>query len=256
MPLRRSEAVVLKSIKQGETSKIVTLYTRSAGKIKVLAKGARSARSRFGGTLEPCNYISVLYYDKETRDLQTLSQADIIKPFGRGAPDLQRSVLAMAVCELVDRLEFGPNASPGFFNLIVSALEQISSGDGEPQPGFRAFVMRALQLLGIKPNLSTCLRCGQAHTGRSVRFDMIRGGYVCETCADGRTTGMRLNEEAVRALADLQRIPLAGLNGLTHAPALGRQLDHFLLSYLRYHVEGFRDLNALKVFRRLADDAP
>ncbi len=81
MSLQKTQAVVLKTQRLGETSKILTLYSQKFGKIKVVAKGARGLKSRFYGTLEPLNHISIVYYFKETRELQLLSQADICVKF-------------------------------------------------------------------------------------------------------------------------------------------------------------------------------
>ena len=64
-----SDAIVLRSIDYGETSRIVTLFTRERGKIGVMAKGARANRSRFGSTLEPLSHINVVLYYKPGRDL-------------------------------------------------------------------------------------------------------------------------------------------------------------------------------------------
>ena len=61
-----TDAIVLRSMKYGETSKIVTLYSKKFGKIKVIAKGARSAKSKFGASLEPMMHSSVIFYKKGT----------------------------------------------------------------------------------------------------------------------------------------------------------------------------------------------
>ena len=37
----KTKAIVLRSWRMGETSKLVTLYTEDCGKVKVTAKGAR-----------------------------------------------------------------------------------------------------------------------------------------------------------------------------------------------------------------------
>ncbi|MCU0646328.1 MAG: recombination protein O N-terminal domain-containing protein [bacterium] len=50
MPLQKTEAVVLKTQRSGETSKIVTLYSPKFGKIKAVAKGSRGLKSRFFGS--------------------------------------------------------------------------------------------------------------------------------------------------------------------------------------------------------------
>ena len=82
MAILRTEAVVMKGWKLGETSKILSLFTRDFGKVKVVAKGGRGSKSKFKGCLEPLTHLRIFYYDKRTRDLQLLSQADLIDPGG------------------------------------------------------------------------------------------------------------------------------------------------------------------------------
>ena len=91
MPLCKTEVIVLKSINYGETSKILTLYSRTSGKISVIAKGARNIKSRFGGTLEPINYLAIVFYEKESRNIQYLSQVDIIEYFPQIKKDLEKT---------------------------------------------------------------------------------------------------------------------------------------------------------------------
>ena len=92
MALIKTEAVVLRTRKQGETSKILSLYTKNFGKISVIAKGARSIKSKYLGALETLNYISIIIYRKEQRSLQYLREADIIHSF----PDIHAQLGKMA----------------------------------------------------------------------------------------------------------------------------------------------------------------
>ena len=78
--IESTDAIVLRAIKYGDTSKIVTLYTRRFGKVAVIAKGARSAKSKFGSALEPMSLIQAVFYRKENREVQLLSQADLLHP--------------------------------------------------------------------------------------------------------------------------------------------------------------------------------
>ena len=73
----RTEAIVLRTMKYRETSRIATLYTKERGKVSVIAKGARDGKSRMGGALQPMNHVVALVYMKESRDLQLLTQCDL-----------------------------------------------------------------------------------------------------------------------------------------------------------------------------------
>ena len=79
MPLYRDEGVVLRTTKLGEADRIVTLLTRSHGKIRAVAKGVRRVKSRFGGRLEPFMRVDVLIATGRTLDV--VSQAESISAY-------------------------------------------------------------------------------------------------------------------------------------------------------------------------------
>lgn len=251
MSLQKTEAIVLKSLKQGETSKILTLYTRRSGKLSVIAKGARSAKSRFGGSLEPCNYISIVYYQKENRDLQFLSQAEILSAFSGIKRDLEKTTVAVAVCELINRFEVDTEPNPRLFQLALQVLKAIDGSEIPTLNLFRAFQIRLISLSGFFANVETCLNCGD-RTQQSATFSIDRGGFYCPNCRSNEAGGIRLSAESLSALRMLQKVPLPQLN-VTLSAAGEQQTDAFLEAYFRYHVEGFPELKALKFLKQIRE---
>src|SRR6202167_5178789 len=55
----RDDAVVLRTFKSGEADRVVVLWTRHFGKVRVLARGVRKTTSRLGATLETLAYVNV-----------------------------------------------------------------------------------------------------------------------------------------------------------------------------------------------------
>ena len=80
MPLYRDEAIVLRTQKLGEADRIITLLTRRLGKVRVVGKGVRRTKSRFGSRLEPGMHIDVQCY--EGRSLDTVTQVETLDPWG------------------------------------------------------------------------------------------------------------------------------------------------------------------------------
>src|SRR5436309_223798 len=101
MAIVQTEALVVRSYRLGETSLIVSLFTRDHGLLRCVAKGARGPKSRFGASLEPGVRVSAVPYRKLTRDLQLLSKTDIAEVLPAlwehlahvGAPGLGRGAL-------------------------------------------------------------------------------------------------------------------------------------------------------------------
>ncbi len=121
--LIRAEGVVLRLRDLGDTSRIVTVYTREQGKFALVAKAARTPKSRFGAALLPGAHVALVLYQRETRDLRYLSHADLLSPAGEGAGDLETLACLAAVCELLDTLIAGEDVNPALFALTLEMLD-------------------------------------------------------------------------------------------------------------------------------------
>ena len=75
MAIEKGEALILRCIPFRDTSKVVTAYTAEHGLVSLLAKGVRGAKPRFGAALEIFATVDLVYYNRDSRDLQLLSQA-------------------------------------------------------------------------------------------------------------------------------------------------------------------------------------
>lgn len=251
MPLQKSEAVILRSINQGETSKILTLYTRTFGKISVMAKGARNIKSRFGGALEPLNHVSVVYFEKENRELQILSQADILDAFSAIKKDLKKISLASAVCELLNQLETTHDANPHLFHLLLKTLKTLNrEGLTQPVNVLLAFSIKLLGAHGIQPDFLHCVQCGQKFAA-TASVDATRGGFLCSTCRKPEPTELTLSGESLQSGRALEQLPVERADTVTLSYETERQLRRFIHAYLTYHIEGFRELRAMHFYRDL-----
>ena len=94
MPLRETEAIVLRTYRLGEADKIVSLFTRQFGRLRAAAGGAQRTKSRYGGTLEPLSYIRLWLFERENRDLLRLNSAELLESFFDMQKDYRRQVAA------------------------------------------------------------------------------------------------------------------------------------------------------------------
>ena len=75
-----TDAVILRSRKYGESSRIVTLYTQQRGKLSAMAKGVRGGgKSRRVLPLDPTSIVRAVVYVRESREIQLLTQCDPVE---------------------------------------------------------------------------------------------------------------------------------------------------------------------------------
>ncbi|MDH5543248.1 MAG: DNA repair protein RecO [Nitrospinota bacterium] len=188
MPRYNDEALVLRNWDYGESDRIVSVFCRNHGKVRVIAKGAKKMKSRFLGRLEPFQTVKLSYLGKEHSQLFILSSIELT---GNNMNFISNLDKFSRACYLVEMVEAGlkegdPNRTA--FDTVVRTLKWI--GENENGRGYewitRFFDVRFLSSLGYRPTLDRCVTCGKKFELNSKPFfNPEGGGLSCEKCAKG-----------------------------------------------------------------------
>lgn len=226
--LYKDEAIVLKTIKLGEADRIVTMLTRSHGKVRAVAKGVRKTKSRFGARLEPFTRVDLMIY-KGRKDLDTITSADIISSFDSVRTDYRRLTAAAAIVELVEKITPDRERSFSTYSLLLAALQALTEGRGAAL--VPAFYVKLLSLAGFHPQLSSCVGCGAE--GELGGFSPSLGGVVCEECWHEDDHAMRLTPTRVSLLGRL----LVSEFGTESDGEDSYEITKVLRRYAEFHLE-------------------
>src|SRR5438270_13437452 len=104
MPVKESEAIVLRTYPFRESDLLVTLFTRLEGKVRGVARAAKKSRRRFGGALEPLTHVKVTYEDKARKELARLDACEVISSPLTSEVSYSRAVALGDVAALRDEL--------------------------------------------------------------------------------------------------------------------------------------------------------
>lgn len=203
MALLRTEAIVLRTWELGEHDRLVTLYTREHGKLPAVARGARRLRSRFGAALELFTWGDAVGFEHEGRPLVRLDQLDIRRSFRRLREDLERLGQGARMVEVLARLTPERDPQPACFALLLQGLRALETA--APARVHLAFALRLLDLLGHRPRLDRCGRCGTGVGTAGVSFDPGDGDVRCARCRESGTPAV-----APRILGALRGLQEAG----------------------------------------------
>jgi DNA repair protein RecO (recombination protein O) len=180
MGLYRDDAVVLRTQKLGEADRIVTLLTRSHGRVRAVAKGVRRTKSRFGARLEPFAHVDVQMH--EGRSLDVVTQIEILHHYGADiVDDYSLWTTGQAILETAERLspeERQPQTQQ--YLLLVGALRALSAREHAAELVLDAFLLRSLSVAGWAPSFDACTRCGAV--GPHPYFHVASGGALCSSC--------------------------------------------------------------------------
>ena len=238
MGLYRVEALVLRVRPLGEADRVLTLLTRTEGKLQAVARGSRRPRSRLMGATQPlCHGRYLLMSGREMESVQQAQLVDHgLRPLRE---DLRRMAAASVTAELVDLLVEAREPSEPLFRALRQAWEALA---GAPEGALGRvvfwFVLHLMDLLGYAPVLDRCAACGrELAAAEAVRFSAREGGSLCETCAPGRDPAAPvLGAEGRAALRHLRQHDAEAALRLHLSPEGERQVRRALHHFVEFRL--------------------
>ncbi|MDT3696807.1 MAG: DNA repair protein RecO [Ignavibacterium sp.] len=241
----KTDAVVLSKLSYGDTSSIVTLYTETDGKLSAIVKGGRSSKSKIGKIIDPINYLQIIIYKKNTRDIQILSDANLISHFINLKEDLNSAKYGFAVIELIKNLTVEHEVNQKLFKGLVKILNLINDKKENPAFLFGRFLLFFLSELGYELSTDKCSVCGnKLITGTTLGFD-FNTGILCSDCFKSHSGVETISAELFDLIFCLKT------NRLTEKFNVGI-MDKFIFlmeQYLRFHITGFKGIQSFRIYK-------
>ena len=167
--------MVLRTYKLRESDRIVVFHTAENGKVRAVAKGVRKTKSKFGARLEPMSHVRLLLY--RGRELDIVSQAEAVEPLSPMLSSLDRASQGLAALEAVDQLSLEREPNPQLYRMLVGVLRTIA--ERPSSLNVAAFYWKLLANEGMRPQLDSCIRCGESEPDVAlVAFDLNEGGVT------------------------------------------------------------------------------
>ena len=248
--LRTVEAVIIAHQNFGEADRLVTLFTREAGKIRGMAKGVRKMNSRKAAYLEPFMHSKVSLAKGST--FWIITQADAVKQFAGISDSLEKTGMAAYVLELADRFTVEEDPAPQLFRLIVQTLERINTADNSFNALF-FFEMRVLDHAGFRPDLQSCVGCKKAIVAQDQYFSTSQGGAVCPQCGVLYQNVRKISLDALRYLRHFQRSTFTDVAGVSIPETIQDEISVLMSAYLSSIIE--RRLNTPDFIRQVSHSA-
>lgn len=121
----KTEGIVVKRKNFGEADRILTIFTKKNGKIKIKAIGVRKINSRRSPHVELLNYSLLTLY--KGHNLPILTEAQTINSFQKIKNDLTKIGFAYYLCELIDGLCPEGQENKIVFSLLKDSLQRLAS---------------------------------------------------------------------------------------------------------------------------------
>lgn len=245
--------LVLRETETKESDKILTVLTPELGRISVIAKGARSRRSKYTAACQ------LLAYDEMTLrrkgEWYYLAEASTIELFDGVRQDIEKLALAAYFAELTEAVCQDAMAAADILPLLLNALFALGTL-GKPNRLVKtAFVWRLLAEAGFAPLVDGCAVCGRG-TPEAPMLDVSQGLLRCGGCrATGGGLSLPLTQSALQALRYILYCPPKKLYGFALDRAGLVMLDRAGEAFCAVQLErGFRTLDYYKALMPVEDE--
>jgi DNA repair protein RecO (recombination protein O) len=229
--LTKDQAICIRVTDYSETSQVVILFARGAGKIRTIAKGSKRPKSAFDGPLEVLSFGAIVFSASHKDKLATLTEFQPQPVRG----ELRRHLFALHsglfAAELLDALTDDYDPHPALFDHFLQFLQDVENGQAGSERRDILIRLILLQLVllhevGLRPNLNICTNCKRPFGAdwREVYFSPSAAGLVCRDCEMNFPDKVRLSLKAAQGLNDMKRL----------ADAEERTLDEIERVLIRY----------------------
>jgi DNA repair protein RecO (recombination protein O) len=234
MPLRETEAIVLRTYRLGEADKIASLFTRQLGRLRAVARGALRPKSRYGGTLEPLSYVRLWIFERENRDLLHLNSVEIIESFFAMQKDYRVQLAAQYLAEVGERLLPEREVNERIFRLLLAVLRALKRS-GEVNRPLLYFDYWMVRLGGFLPDFEACSACGRALGEDGGYYSLGSETLLCRDCKP--PGGLTVSNATLAMVQASCRVPLDKWLAQEKAPAGCREARHFFEEIIESHTE-------------------
>lgn len=240
----KTEAIVLSKMDYSNSSKIANFFTKDYGRISGIIKGARRSSSKIGVQVDLFNHVYIVLYRKDSREIQLVTQVDLLNHFPRIKSNLELLKYATAVLELVNKLTLEGENNSRLFRGIIKILELIDWSGEVPGIALIKFMLFFLKELGYEASFDQCSVCAKELNSKEKSFFHLEKNLICNSCAE-HIPGLTTISQELFILLNCLNLKKSELTESQ------REIDNaifFIEKFLKYHIPEFKGINSIHLY--------
>ena len=222
MEVVKVKGIIVNESNYSETSKLLKIVTKEYGLISVMAKGAKSLKSKLRSVTTKLTYAEFQIYYKENK-ISNLVCADEINPLVNIKSDLLKISYASVLLELTEQVMKQSNDT-NIFDLLVCTLLKIED-NYDPMVITNILELKYLTYLGIKPSLDSCAVCGNTNI---LTVSTNKGGFVCTNC---HTNERIVSPKTIKILRMLYYVDISKISKVDISNDVKEEMNNFINEY-------------------------
>ncbi len=205
MAIIKDDAVILRRLDYSESSQVLAVFTRTHGKVRLIAKGIkRSTKTKFATGIDLLDIGHLTFSARNVRQeaLATLTEW-VQSQTGAALRDaldrlLAAQYAAFAAAELTE--DWDPH--PVLYDGICETLRALTAGSG-PVSTLLVFQRCLLQEIGSFPILDACVGCQRPIPAQGdLYFSSLDGGLLCRDCESARSEKLAIDRATLACMSE------------------------------------------------------
>jgi DNA repair protein RecO (recombination protein O) len=243
--IQTTKGIVLRSVKYGETSLVVTIFTELFGLQSYLVNGVRTASkkgSSKSAMFQPSAILELVAYHNEFKNLQRLKEYKWDQLYHHIFSDIWKNAVAVFMIELLTKSLKEPEPNPDLFYFTEDALMALDNA--APSVAANMPLFFALHLAGFFG-----FQISDEYSSSHQYLDLEEGRFVTTQPQHANYLEGKEAEVISQLLKTLQPADLAELP-LNHE--FRRKLLQWIELFYAINIQDFGTLKTLPVLRELA----
>lgn len=242
--ISKTKGIVLRSVKYGETSLIVTMFTEVFGLQSYLINGVRQIAKKGGAKasfFQPAAILELVAYHNEFNKLQRLREYKWEFLYQHVLSDVRKNAVALFMVELLSKCLKQPESNPELFYFVEDALHHLDEATESVTGNFPLFFALHLAVF-------FGFRISDEYSDEKHYLDLQEGQF---TEIQPQHQFYLLDREAA-AVSDILKIMQPNeLEQVFLNQEMRRRITHALEQYYAFHIPEFGTLRTLPVLREI-----
>jgi len=240
-----SKAIILRCIDYQNSSKIITAFSQTHGKISLIAKGVKKPKSKLAGVIEVGNILEVTYYYKASRNIQTLSDASIIYQSLNFRKDFEKASILYSSLELLAQLVHENEENDMTFAFAHNFIKWLGESQKIQASIFAYVQLRLAQIAGIG------LIDESTNSDETVYLNISSGTVAGEPDSE---LAYKLTQKQALFLRMGINSRNTDIFNIDLKNSELKQLIFHLDVYFKYHIDGFKDRRSDTIFEQMIQE--
>ena len=234
--------IVLKKMPYGEKQSIVFVFTPDYGKIKIIVD-KKKVKNRFRvDELELFSeYIFLL---KKGRNFDKCIESDVFCSYSKIIENYDQILCAEYFLEIIYMITpfFIPDKN--IYNLLKKIFLALSMGMGKEI--IPTVLMNLIKILGLKPSLKLCSKCGFNANFKGGYLDFHDGIFTCHECGKNNISSFFISAKLLSFLNSLDNYKVSVLKK-NYSKMIFLEAELFLRKYLMFNLGISSELKSAKL---------